>query len=209
MTHSRFEQTRIQQLTSPYAPDAPPRLPLDFGDYLSLLWRIDRSADLPRRARYYRQCAAALGDALNLPLTMLRLVENSTPGAITDALSNLPYRGERLLDAPDRKAAIAQLTQLRDDTLRIGTYQESWSTSYPGSGIIDAELRERTFAILFTALQGQYSNFGRLLLVVDIVLSDLLLGIDADASEHALHNLIGEYGYPNPNDPRVKKEYAL
>jgi len=209
MTHSRFEQTRIQQLVSPYAPDAPPRLPLDFGDYLSLLWRIDHHADSAKRARYYRQCATALGMALELPSVLMRVVESTPSGGVTTQITNLPYRGDRLVDAPDRKAAIVQLMQIRDDTLRIGTYQESWNNSYPGSGIEDVELRERTFAILFTALQGQYSNFGRLLLVVDIVLSDLLIGMGASAAEFALHELISDYNYPDPNDARVKKDYAL
>ena len=41
---SRFEQARINQLISSYAPNDPPRLVLDFGDMLSLVWRLDKSA---------------------------------------------------------------------------------------------------------------------------------------------------------------------
>ncbi|MDX2163670.1 MAG: hypothetical protein SF162_20305 [bacterium] len=207
MTHSRFEQARIQQLTGLYSPDAPPRLPLDFGDYLSLLWRIDRHADQPGRVRYYRRAAAALAGALAVPAPVLRLVEPAPPGEVCRALANVPYRsGERLIDAQDRKAAISQLIHIRDDTLRIGTYQEGWTSSYPGSGILHTELRERVFAVLFTALQGQYSNFGRLLLVTDIVLADLLVGMDT-APEFPLTQLIDEFDYPDPADPRVKKEF--
>lgn len=208
MTHSRFEQSRIQQLVSAYAPENPPRLPLDFGDYLSLLWRVDHHADLPKRATYYRQCARALGEALSLPAVVMRAVEAAEAGTVYQHLQNMPYRGERRLDAPDRKAAIQQLMQLRDDTLRIGTYQEGWNNSYPGSGITDTELRERMFAVLFTALQGQYSNFGRLLLVVDIVLSDLLVGMGEAVGEFNLHDLVTQYSYPDPTDTQVKKAYA-
>ena len=77
----------------------------------------------------------------------------------------------------------------------------------PGSGIVDVELRERVFAVLFTALQGQFGNFGRLLLVVDIVLSDLLLGFQQDTREVKLDKLIGEFNYPDPNDSRVRWSY--
>ena len=205
---SRFEQTRIDQLTSTYGPDEPPRLPLDFGDYMSLLWRLDQSADMPNRVRYYRQCALAVGMGLDLRgRSVFRLVENTSPGDLYRQLPNAPYRGTtRLIDAHDRKAAIAQLVELRADILKIGTYQDKWPVSWPGSGIIDTELRERVFAVLFTALQGQFENFGRLLLVVDIVLADLLLGIQT-AREVALPQLIAEYSYPNPTDSRVRWEY--
>lgn len=205
---SRFEQTRIDQLTSTYGPDEPPRLPLDFGDYLSLLWRLDQSADAPNRVRYYRQCALAVGTGLDLRgRSVFRLVENTPPGDLYRQLPNAPYRGTtRLIDAHDRKAAIAQLVELRADILKIGTYQDKWPVSWPGSGIIETELRERVFAVLFTALQGQFENFGRLLLVVDIVLADLLLGIQT-AREVALPQLIAEYSYPNPTDSRVRWEY--
>ena len=68
---SRFEQARIGQLLSDYAPQAAPQLPLDFGDYLSLLWRFDQCAALPVRARYYRSCIIALGRALEIDTTPL------------------------------------------------------------------------------------------------------------------------------------------
>jgi hypothetical protein len=205
---SRFEQTRIDQLTSTYGPDEPPRLPLDFGDYLSLLWRLDTCAGQPNRIRYYRQCSLALGTALDLAgRSVFRLVEVTPPGSLYQQLPNAPYRGTtRLIDAHDRKAALAQLVELRADVLKIGTYQDNWPVSWPGSGIIDTELRERVFAVLFTALQGQFGNFGRLLLVVDIVLADLLLGIQP-AQEVTLHQLITEFNYPNPTDSRVRWEY--
>ena len=65
--HTRFEQARIQQLVGTYSPEAIPRVPLDFGDFLSLLWRIDHHADHSGRVRYYSRCALALGEALSLP----------------------------------------------------------------------------------------------------------------------------------------------
>jgi hypothetical protein len=204
----RAEQTRVNQLVSSYAPDEPPRLPLDFGDYLSLLWQIDRNAERPNRVRYYRQCAVALSSALNLQgRSVFRLVETTKPGELYAQLPNAPYRGTaHLIDAADRKAAIAQLTKLRADVLRIGTYHDQWVMSWPGSGIIDGELRERVFAVLFTALQGQFSSFGRLLLVLDIVLADLLLGGGANQEiEFAL--LVRDYRYPNPDDERLHQEF--
>ena len=206
--HSRFEQSRITQLTSTYGPDEVPRLPLDFGDYLSLLWRIDKHAEEPHRVKYYRRCAQTLSVAIGLQnRSLFRLVENTPPGEVYNQLPNAPYRGTtRLIDAHDRKAAIRQLVELRHDVLRIGTYQDQWPVSWPGSGIIDNELRERVFAVLFTALQGQYGNFGRLLLVVDIVLSDLLLGFQ-EVKEATLHDLISIHRYPDPNDNRVRLLY--
>lgn len=206
--YSPSHYTRIDQLTSTYGPDEPPRLPLDFGDYLSLLWRLDKSADQPHRVRYYRQCALALGAALNLSgRSVLRLVEVTPPGSLYQQLPNAPYRGTtRLIDAHDRRAAIAQLVELRADVLKIGTYQDHWPVSWPGSGIIDTELRDRMFSVLFTALQGQFDNFGRLLLVVDIVLANLLLGMEL-AQEVTLRQLVTEFNYPNPTSSRVRWEY--
>lgn len=205
---SPIERTRISQLTSTYGPDEPPRLPLDFGDFLSLLWRLDKHADEPARVRYYRRCALALGEGLNLKgRSVYRLVELTPPGQLYHQLPNAPYRGtSRLVDAQDRKAAIAQLAQLRVDILRIGTYHDQWPVSWPGSGIIDTDLRERVFAVLFTALQGQYENFGRLLLVVDIVLGDLLIGMHL-MPETTLHELIARHGYPDFADPKVRSAY--
>ncbi len=208
MTQNRVEQTRIDQLTSTYGPDEAPRLPMDFGDYLSLLWRLDKHADQPAKVKYYRQCALSLAEGLGLKgRSVFRLVEVTPPGQLYKQLPNAPYRGtSHLIDAHDRKAAITQLTELRADVLKIGTYQDRWPVSWPGSGIIETELRERVFAVLFTALQGQFSSFGRLLLVVDIVLADLLLGIQP-LKEVKIHQLIAEYHYPNPSDSRVRWEY--
>jgi hypothetical protein len=207
---SRFEQARISQLLSSYSPQDPPRTSLDFGDYLSLLWRLDQCADRPNRAKYYRQCATALAEALNFKTHALhRLVEMSEPGEIYPHLPNLPYRaGGRLVDAQDRKSAIAQLIALRAHIHGIGTYQEGWGGSWPGSGILDNEVRERVFAVLFTALQAQYANFARLLLIVDIVLANLLLGFDL-ADEITLPELVAQFGYPDPGNSRVQKEFLL
>jgi hypothetical protein len=208
-SQSRVEQNRIAQLTSTYGPDEAPRLPLDFGDYLSILWRIDKHAEKPARVKYYRQCAHALANALGIQnRSVYRLVEHTPPGQLYQQMPNAPYRGtSRLIDAHDRKAAIRQLIELRHDVLRIGTYQDQWPVSWPGSGIIDVELRERVFAVLFTALQGQFGNFGRLLLVVDIVLSDLLLGFQQEAKEVKLEQLIKDYNYPDPTDSRARWGY--
>ncbi len=206
---NRREQTRINQLTSTYSPEDPPRLPLDFGDYLSLLWRLDQCVQQPARVSYYRRCAVAVAQGMGMKgRSVLKLVEVTPPGELYQQLPNAPYRGTtRLVDAHDRKAAIRQLVELRADMLKIGTYQENWPVSWPGSGILDTELRERVFAVLFTALQGQYSSFGRLLLVVDIVLSDLLLGFQPP-KELSLSQLITEYNYPDPSSARVRQEFS-
>lgn len=205
---NRTERTRISQLTSTYGPDEPPRLPLDFGDYMSLLWRLDKHADDPAKVKYYRRCALGLAEGLGLKgRSIFRLVELTPPGQLYEQLPNAPYRGtNRLLDAQDRKAAITQLATLRQDILRVGTYHDQWPVSWPGSGIMDTDLRERVFAVLFTALQGQYENFGRLLLVVDIVLADLLLGMQ-QMREINLHELIADYDYPNFADTKVRAAF--
>ena len=91
---SRFEQARINQLTSLYGPDDAPRLALDFGDYLSLLWRLDTCGEFPSRERYYRQCVQALGAALGFKThPIFRMVEMTPAGQIYAQLPNLPYRG--------------------------------------------------------------------------------------------------------------------
>lgn len=205
---SRFEQSRITQLISLYGPDDPPRVPLDFGDYLSLLWRLDDSAAFPARERYYRQCLQALGKAMGLKShPIYRLVDSTEAGNVYSQIPNLPYRGSnRHVDAQDRKAALSQLMTLRGDTLRIGTYSDNWGGGWPGSGILDNDLRERVFAVLFTALQGQYSNFGRLLLVIDIVIANLIFGFDEPA-EIPFAQLTSEFGYPDPRDERVRREF--
>jgi len=205
---SYSDDGRITQLTSPYSPHSPPQLPLDFSDYLSLLWRIDRAASQPGQVRYYTQCARALARAFQFDQRSLgRMVKTTEPGYVCEALSNVPFRDTgRLMDASARKSAIQQLVRLRSDVLSIGAYQHDWVVGWPGSGVIDAELRERIFATLFTALRGQYSHFGRLLLVIDIVLQELLLGTRI-FSDFSLGILIDQYGYPDPEDPTVRALY--
>lgn len=205
---TRFEQDRITQLIGTYSPTDVPRLPLDFGDYLSVLWRLDQCAAQPMRARYYRACAGALAAGLGITGSgLVRLVDLTLPGELYQQLPNLPYRVGRLVDAQDRKAAIAQLITLRQDVLRMGTYQEGWITGYPGAGIVDTEVRERVFAVLLTALHGQFGNFARLLFVVDIVLGNLLLGEDS-AREATLADLVARHNYPDPALVRTQRDYA-
>lgn len=199
------DDNRVKQLTSPYSPQNPPQLPLDFGDFLSLLWRIDRHARADNRVQYYSRCAHALASAFRFEHKGLgRLVRSVEPGDLYVSLSNVPFRETgRLVDASARKDAIHQLVRLRADILSIGSYQHDWLVGWPGSGILDEELRERIFATLFTALRGQYTHFGRLLLVVDIVLQELLLG-SRQLQEVSLGTLIDHYAYPDPEDPDVR-----
>ncbi len=203
MNHS--DEYRIKQLTSPYSPHNPPQLPLDFGDFLSLIWRIDRHASQNNLVEYYAQCARALAKAFQFDQKSLgRMIRSAEPGRITESLSNVPFRETgRLVDASARKDAIHQLARLRSDVLSIGSYQHDWVVGWPGSGVLDAELRERIFATLFTALRSQYAHFGRLLLVIDIVLHELLLGERAMA-EVSLGTLIDQYDYPDPEDSTVR-----
>lgn len=193
------DQPRITQLTSSYSPAQPPQLPLTFGDYLSLLWRIDRSAGNPTREAYYRQCADALAQGLGFDRRSLyRLVRTTEAGKICPSLQNAPYRGtSRLIDAQDRRAAIRQLVDLRDHILAMGAYREHWTLGWPGSRITNIEVRERLFAVFFTAFESQFRHFSRLLFIIDIVLQELLLG---DRAEHeiSLIRLINEFGYPDP-----------
>jgi hypothetical protein len=202
------DSSRVNQLTSPYSPLIPPQLPLDFGDYLSLLWRVDRHADQENLVDYYSRCARALSKALGFELRGLgRMVRTVEPGALYLSLSNVPFRmSGRLHDASSRKAAIHQLVLLRSDVVSIGSYSHEWVVGWPGSGILDSELRDRVFATLFTALRGQYNHFGRLLLVIDIVLQEMLLGT-REVTEISLGTLIERYGYPDPEDPTVREWY--
>jgi hypothetical protein len=199
---------RVNQLTSPYSPLNPPQLPLDFGDYLSLVWRIDRHGGQAHLARYYIQCARSLARAFDFEQKSLgRMVRTTEPGLLYQSLSNAPFREtDRLADASARKAAIDQLVRVRSDVLAVGSYQHDWVVGWPGSGIVDAELRERVFATLFTALRSQYAHFGRLLLVIDIVLQELLLG-NRNFVEFSLGTLIERYAYPDPEDPAVRALY--
>jgi hypothetical protein len=202
---NRSDEYRIKQLTSSYSPHNPPQLPLDFGDFLSVIWRIDRHASQNNLVEYYVLCARALSRAFRFDQKSLgRLVRTGEPGRITESLSNVPFRETgRLVDASARKDAIHQLARLRSDVLSIGSYQHDWVVGWPGSGVLDPELRERIFATLFTALRGQYAHFGRLLLVIDIVLHELLLGNRAMV-EVSLGTLIDHYGYPDPEDSAVR-----
>ncbi len=199
------DDNRVKQLTSPYSPQSPPQLPLDFGDFLSLLWRIDRHAAHDNRVQYYGECAQALARAFKFEQKSLgRLIRSAAPGEFYASLSNVPFRETgRLMDASARKDAIHQLVRLRADVLSIGSYQHDWLVGWPGSGVLDEELRERIFATLFTALRGQYQHFGRLLLVIDIVLQELLLG-SRQISEVSLGTLIERYDYPDPEDPAIR-----
>jgi hypothetical protein len=194
-----FDHLRIDQLIAPYSPTQPPSLPLDFGDYLSILWRLERAGQRNLGVAYYKRCERALAAALALNETELgNLIKTTPPTKLNEEIPNLPYRGwGRRVDAPDRKAAIAQLWKLRGDVLTMGSYPETWRTAWPGSGITDEELRERMFAILFTALPSQYAPYARLLLVTDIVLQELMLGTRRTSS-FLLHTLVKDFGWPDP-----------
>jgi hypothetical protein len=205
---NRSDEHRVSQLTSAYEPLHPPQLPLDFGDYLSILWRIDRHAAHQHLVDYYSQCAFALTKAMGFEDRSLgRMLRTVEPGSLYAFLGNMPFRlTGRLMDASARKAAIDQLAQLRSDVLSIGSYQHDWVVGWPGSGVLDPELRERIFATLFTALRSQYNHFGRLILVIDIVLQELLLGTRM-VNEFSLGTLIDRYGFPDPEDPEVREYY--
>lgn len=205
MKMSRSDQDRISQLTAPYSPFEPPQLPLDFGDYLSLLWWAERGTGEEHLVHYYLDCAHALAKALDFHDKELgQMMRGVEAGRIYQSISNVPFRRtDRKEDAASRKAAIQQLLRLRADVMSIGAYEHDWVVGWPGSGILDEELRERVFATLFTALRGQFSHFGRLLLVIDIVLQELLLDTRTNM-EFSLGALIDRYGYPDPEDPAVR-----
>jgi hypothetical protein len=197
-----FDQNRLMQLLCPYAPTDTLIFPFDFSDYLSLIWRLEQSAISGVGLAYYRRCESSLALALHLTETDLgKLVKTTPPTDLSEAIPNLPYRKtERLRDASDRRSAIGQLWNLRCDVLRIGRYSQQWGVGWPGSGIIDQELRERMFALLFTALPSQLDHYARLLLVLDIVLQELLTGARRGNS-FLLHTLIHQYHYPDPTSP--------
>lgn len=202
------DQQRIHQLVSAYTPDDPPQLPLTFGDYLSLLWRIDRSVESPQHEAYYRRCADSLARGLAIDQrSLIRMVQRMPAGQVYDSLSNIPYQGTtRLVDAGDRRAAIWQLVDMRRHILELGAYRDAWTLGWPGSRLSDTVLRERVFAVLFTAFQGQFGHFSRLLLVADIVLQDLILGAH-DCHEISLVRLVHEFGYPDPDSDEVRETF--
>lgn len=210
MNSSYFEQGRVAQLISTYAPASPPSLSLDFGDLLSLLWRIDQCASQPGRERYYRRCALALCRGLALGShPIFRFIELTPAGDLCRLLPTLVYRiSGRVVDAHDRRAAVDHLLRLRLDILHIGTAQETWVTGWPGSGIQESELRERVFAVLFTALPGQFAGFARLLLVIDIVIANLLIGLDVP-EDVPLSRLIAQWDYPDPALSSTHDAYSI
>jgi hypothetical protein len=199
---TQADQPRIAQLLSSYGPETPPQLPLTFGDYLSILWRLDQAAEDPGREGYYRQCALALARGLGIDQRSLgRMVERTPSGSICAMLPNVSYQGTSwLVDAQDRREAIRQLVDMRQHILAMGAYRNSWTLGWPGSRLTDGELREHVFAVLFTAFEGQFSHFSRLLLVIDIVLQELILG-KIDYSEVSLARLSQEFHYPDPDSP--------
>lgn len=205
---SRFEQSHITQIISDYSPNNAPKLPLDFGDFLSLVWRIDRHADNPQKVKYYKRGALALAKGLGIKnQSLLHLIQTTPPGKICEQITNLPYRSrERLVDAQDRKAALTELLLIRHHILSMSISQDNWGARWPGSGIVDDALRERVFATLFTAFQGQLSNFARLLLVVDIVLANLILGVECE-EEVNLTTLIFHYDFPDPQNNKVREDF--
>src|SRR5579863_9893004 len=122
-----LDQPRITQLISSYSPDSPPTQPLGFGDFLSILWRLDLTAAHEGRSRYYRACAITLSEALGFKEAPLGvLMRSATPGDVYKTLGQVPYRSaQRLVDATDRRAAIQQMIKMRVDVLTIGIYQDS------------------------------------------------------------------------------------
>ncbi len=139
--------------------------------------------------------------------SLYRLIQTTPAGKIYASLPNAPYRGtERLVDAHDRQTAIRQLADIRDHILAMGAYRSEWKLGWPGSRLSDVEMRERLFAVFFTAFEGQFTHFSRLLLVVDIVLQEMLLG-DRQNREISLIRLIREYGYPDPHSSSVRQQF--
>jgi hypothetical protein len=200
---------RIRQLTSSYGPHTPPQLPLGFGDYLSLLWRLDRSAGHDGKTRYYRLCISALLVALGYqnrdPEWVLL---TAAPGDLYATLGNAPYRQtERPPDAAHRRAAIQKLLALRSGVLSIGAHADGWVEDWPDDGIAAAPLRERVSAVLFAAFPSQFPVFARILLVIDIVLQELLIGT-RKSEEFDLSLLVTHFGYPDPNEPDIHFLYT-
>ncbi len=202
------DQRRVGQLLSSYSPADPPELTMTFSDFLSLLWRLDYSAGEPKKESYYRQCADAVAHGLAFEnRSLYRMLSTSPAGGVCWSLQNAPYRGTtRLVDAQDRRDAIRQLVDLRGQILTMAAYRERWTLGWPGSRMTDVELRERLFAVFFTAFDSQFENFCRLLLVVDIVLQELLLG-DRIERRISLIRLIKEFGYPDPGSSAVRAQF--
>jgi hypothetical protein len=202
------DQQRVTQLLSPYSPATPPKLAMTFADFLSLLWRLDAAGGDPKREAYYRQCADSVARGLAFEnRSLYRMLINTPAGEICRSLQNAPYRGTaRLVDAQDRRDAIRQLVDLRGQILTMAAYRDRWTLGWPGSRMTDVELRERLFAVFFTAFDSQFAHFSRMLFVVDIVLQELLLG-DRVERQISLIRLIKEFGYPDPSSSAVRAQF--
>ncbi len=210
---------RVRQLRSAYDPGSALELPLGFGDYLSILFRLDEQnrlieelgpvEPLPLRQAWYVACGTALRDALSLKDTAFDRVAHERPYDPRQIVSDLrqALRAQHgVFQAVYYEIAIGGLLRQRADILRAGrsvTHVEGG----PGSGITDEALRARIQAVYFTRFDEALLNFSRQLLDVDALLEELLPMAVAPPVE--LARLQAEYNYPTAADPRWAPAFTL
>lgn len=202
----------INQLTSSYSPLSPPQLPLGMGDYLSLLWWMDYTADTEAYSLYYRRCAAALAKGLSLqeqPVGIL--LSRVAAGDAYNVLSHPPYwGGTNKHDAGQRRTALQHLLRLRSQIMSISAQQQelaSMADRWPGNAILDTEIRNRVSTVLFNVLPGQYAEFASMLLLIDIVLQEMITG-QRRMPSIPLYELVTKFNYPKPEDPSLQHLFS-
>ncbi len=202
----------VRQLRSAYAPASEPELPLGFGDYLSLLYRLDEqdrlieergaANALPLRRSWYLGCCSALRGALLLTDTAFDTLPGEKPydpRQIVNGLRQGLRERHGVFQAVYFELAIGGLLRQRADIL-----QARRSVSYleggPGSGITGEALKTRIQQVYFTQFDEALLAFSRQLLALDALLVELLpitVGQPVELAE-----LRSQYNYPDGSDHR-------
>ncbi|MBN1966793.1 MAG: hypothetical protein JW910_19225 [Anaerolineae bacterium] len=199
---------RVRQLRSAYTPDDEPALPLDCGDYLSLLVRLEdtqRKLDvhgahdpLLRQRDWYEGCCRALGQALGLAGSVLDTLDAAYAYDLRDLCNRLrPELRQRhgTFEAVYVEIAISGLLRQRADILRAGRSVHH-VTGGPGSGLKDEALKARIQALYFDRFDADLLHFSLQLLAIDDLLLELLpVRVGPPVT---LARLRAEYGYPLP-----------
>ncbi len=214
-----MELARVRQLRSPYDTRQDPQLPLGFGDYLSLLFRLDEQSTLLQergevdplllRRAWYLACCSALCRALALQGTAFDTLHEAKPYDPRQIVAGLrpSLRAQHgPFQAVYYEIALGGLLRQRADVLRMGR-SVTHLRGGPGSGIADKALQARIHDVYFTRFDEGLLNFSRHLLDIDRLLEDLLpLDIGPPVE---LARLRSEFGFPDRADARWRMAFSL
>ncbi len=206
------ELEAVRQLRSLYDTRSDPALPLGFGDYLSLLFRLHEhnhllqeaggTGNLPRRRDWYTACCGALCQGLGLEQTSLDTAATEKPYDLRQIVSGLrPLLRSKhgAIQAAYYEIALGGLLRQRGDILRADR-SVRYAQGGPGSGITDEALRARIESIYFTRFDRDLLEFSRQLVTLDALLLDLMPVTVGEPV--AIDRLRAEYGYPDRRDPQ-------